>query len=124
MKDNPLNWILSGDTGISSKAIWCVMMGMRYDEQWRHDNRPSDPSDFGRCYRLLKRYPEWRKRLNEVAVVFPKWKSMVEAWPKMERLYERDLATGKSIELFALMSELRHPSRELLSSGKGARGKG
>ena len=40
-------WIISNDTGISSKRIWAEMQGIDYDKKWG-SGYPSDPSDFGR----------------------------------------------------------------------------
>ena len=71
----------------------------------RH-NVPLDPGDFGRCHRLLKDFPEWRARLQEVADRFPSWQPLVDNWPRMEELYERDRSTGRSAELFELMERL------------------
>uniref|UniRef100_A0A6H1ZLZ2 Uncharacterized protein n=1 Tax=viral metagenome TaxID=1070528 RepID=A0A6H1ZLZ2_9ZZZZ len=87
---NPINWITGNDTGISSKAIWSVMMGA---DTISDTDVPHDPADFGRCYRLLKLFPEWRNRLDEVAAALPKWGPMVREWETMECLYEKDAAT-------------------------------
>ena len=53
-----------------------------------HDT-PSDPDDFGRCYRLLAKFPEWRQRMPEVAAQYPKWGPMVAAWDELTELYEQ-----------------------------------
>lgn len=106
----PAEWLMGSDVGISSQSIWTVMVcgvpaSTRCDFLSGY-NVPHDPDDFGRCYRLLKAFPEWRKRLSEVAVALPKWKPMVDHWDEMERLYERDLPTGKCHELYELMQWL------------------
>jgi hypothetical protein len=75
----PIEWLWDGDTGISSKAIFGVMNGLPTVEIWAGDNTPRDPGDFGRCYQLVALFPEYRDRLPEVAVKFPKWKSIVDA---------------------------------------------
>lgn len=80
---NPLNWIVGGDTGISSKTIWSVMMGATP----RDHNYPLDAADFGRCFRLLEMHPEWRPRLGKVAKRYGYWLPMVKAWPELEHLY-------------------------------------
>ena len=102
----PEEWILSNDTGTSSKAIWAVMMGVGTDKEF-DNGTPSDPSDFGRCYRLLEAFPDWKARLNEVAARYPRWKAMISSWEECERLYLRDLPTGKCSELYELMKKLR-----------------
>jgi hypothetical protein len=98
-------WRIGGDTGISSEAIWHVMTGVSESKRW-WSSVPHDPEDFGRCYRLLVLFPEWRGRLSEVAERHPTWIPFVAHWGEMERLYLRDLATGKSDELYELMQRL------------------
>jgi hypothetical protein len=86
----PDEWLKSWDTGQSSLTIWNVMMG-------RPTSRPEvprDPSDFGRCHRLLKAFPEWRARLAELAQ-FPIWQPLVDAWPRLEALYEEEVSSGE-----------------------------
>jgi len=103
----PNEWIVGDDTGISSKTIWAVMMNSvpENPNPYRFDV-PKDPSDFGRCYRLLIWFPEWRERLGEVAEKFPAWGPLVRKWDRMTELYLRDLKTGKSSELYDLMRVL------------------
>lgn len=43
----PIEWLLSGDTGISSKTICAVMTGNKKADSFGPDV-PHDPSDFGR----------------------------------------------------------------------------
>lgn len=108
-------WLANGETGISSKTIYAVLTGTDEDtvfntspSWWRHDV-PHDPSDFRRCYLLLRFIPEWKPRLHEVAERFPKWKPFVEHWEELTRLYEeeRENADGKARKLFSRMQELR-----------------
>ena len=112
----PLEWIAGNDTGISSKTIWAVMMNAVPENYgFGHFDTPLDPSDFGRCYRLLALFPDWKNRLDEVAEKFPKWGPMVREWDTMTALYERDYESGKSSELYDLMQKLVDEGR--LSDG-------
>jgi len=96
-----LQWVIAGDTGVSSMAIWAVMMGrVENDAQETKDivfyDPPEDRADFGRCFRLLQHIPEWRKRLQEVGEAIPRWQPFVRDWRQLEALYvdsrkERDL---------------------------------
>lgn len=100
---DPHAWMAGPDTGLSSKTIWSVMMGV-------HCARPSapmDPSDFGRCHRLLKAFPLWRERLAEVAAKHPDWSGLIEHWAELEALYEEELPTGRGPKLYKRMQELR-----------------
>lgn len=81
----PTDWLLSGDTGISSETILAAITGSTP----RRSDVPHDPDDFGRCYRLLLCFPGWRSRLPEVAQRFPQWGPMVKAWDELSSLYER-----------------------------------
>lgn len=88
--NNPLIWITGHDTGTSSKTIWAVMMkAVDKRAQFGSDYYvPLDTSDFGRCYRLLKQFPEWRPRMKEVAKIFPMWSPFVEHWDELTKMYE------------------------------------
>jgi len=100
-------WLTSGDTGVSSQIIFSVMSGSKWIiKDWR--NWPHDNADFGRCYRLLERFPEWRDRLKEVFVAFPAWGPMVYAWPELEALYREEHPdhAGSGPKLYARMSVL------------------
>ena len=108
-------WLANGETGISSKTIHAVLTGMvdntvfNTSPSWFRYDVPSDPSDFRRCYLLLKFIPEWKQRLHEVAERFPKWKPFVEQWDELTQLYEeeRENVDGKARKLYARMRELR-----------------
>ena len=86
-------WIVNGEVGTSSKAIWAVMMGavIKNDSSWWNYDIPHDPDDFSRCWKLLVLFPEWRRRLPEVAEMFPKWIPFVEEWDKLTTMYEKNL---------------------------------
>jgi hypothetical protein len=47
---------------------------------------PSDAGDFGRCSRLLARFPEWRANLVRVAEAYPdtKWPAIIARWDEVE----------------------------------------
>jgi hypothetical protein len=98
-------WFASGDTGISSMAIWRHMRsGDARDGRWGA-NIPLDPSDFGRCYRLLAAFPAWRLRIGEMAR-YSGWAPLVARWEDLERLYVEELPSGEGPRLYALMREL------------------
>lgn len=82
-------WVTGGDTGVSSKAIWAVMMGVDPDPMWGW-NYPHDPDDLGRCLRLLACVPEWRLRIDEMAAVSPPWAALVEHWDELEALWREE----------------------------------
>lgn len=106
----PLDWVTGDDTGISSLAIWEHMTGQRVASLDRWGRRPpQDPSDFGRCHRLLALFPEWRARLSEFAETHPAWEGVVAQWDDFVRIYERDEPTGKSRELYDRLKKALTP---------------
>lgn len=80
----PEQWPQCGDTGVSSRTIWRHMTGAPPDREWGSD-APYDPSDFGRCYRLLAKFKEWRPRIGEMAQ-YPAWNPMALHWAELEKL--------------------------------------
>lgn len=97
-----LGWLSNGDTGVSSETIWFVMMGRPARSRFVPDV-PRDPSDFGRCYRLLQVMPGWRARLPEVALAHPtRWPAFVEHWDELSTLYEQVIGpSGKGWDMTA-----------------------
>lgn len=82
----PIEWLLSDDTGISSKTILLVMLKCDDVDSFRPDVI-YDPDDLGRCIRLLKLFPEWRPWLHEVSDRFPIWGPVISEWDDLERRY-------------------------------------
>jgi hypothetical protein len=108
----PNEWILSSDTGVSSRAIWAVMMGATNVKMTFGFDIPHDPADFGRCYRLLELFPLWKLRLGEVSDLFPKWGPMVREWEKMTALYEEEHGNSYCPKLYDFMQSLRNECME------------
>lgn len=109
------DWLLSGDTGLSSLTIWATFTGQWQHLRWgrKSASKPQDADDFGRCYRLLRRYPEWRARLHEVVPHCPGFAPLVAAWDELTSLYEKEgrldpqgRATRDCPKLYARMREL------------------
>jgi len=98
-------WLLSGDTGMSSKAIFDFMRtGTKGG--WT----PSDPSDLGRCLRLLERFPEWRERMPEMSECSPKWARMMPYWGALEASLLREVGglhtDGSAPETYQMMKAI------------------
>ena len=94
-----VEWYRGTDTGISSETIMEVMTGIPV----RSHSPPWDAGDFGRCYRLLDKFPDWKDRLNEVAERFPEWKPLVDNWASLESMY-RDRDDGMYEYMKGLMN--------------------
>ncbi len=121
----PEQWIVSDDTGISSRAIWAVMMGA-ITEPTNDESRfdvPHDPSDFGRCLRLIQAFPEWRGRLHLVPQLIPFWEPVIREWDGLERLYLEEAPSGRCPKLWEVMQgKIRDEVMEL--KGYEKKGKG
>lgn len=83
-------WVVSDDTGLSSKQLWAVMMGVPPGRSYY----PCDPSDLGRCLRLLDAVPDWRPRIREMAAQSPEWDALTTRWSELEASF---LAEGGSL---------------------------
>lgn len=118
MNPKAMQWIVGHDTGTSSKTIWAVMMMAQPEDA----DVPYDPDDFGRCYRLLKLIPEWRTRLDLVAMTYPAWMALVREWDRLTEMFERVIGpsgTGWDKAASGAMYEAMQP---LIDEGRIAAG--
>lgn len=97
-------WLMSDDTGVSSKTMAAVLCGVPYALNRRH--HPSDPDDFGRCHRFLEAVPEARAKLVEMKRASSVWSNLVDSWDELTALYLEELPSGKAPRLYARMKEL------------------
>lgn len=109
----PTDWIEGRDTGVSSVTIWSVLMNVR--SPYNRFDPPRDPSDFGRCYRLLEQFPDWKPRLPKVADRFPFWGPYIREWDSLTAMYDAGLASdsGHAEKLYLRLQELEAESRAL-----------
>jgi hypothetical protein len=102
-----LLWLLSDDTGVSSKAIILAGSGISGDGLPLH---PAGPYEFGRCVRLLRKIPELRepafrhlkKEGGEI------WGRLVDRWDEIVECLEEETGiegsrTEKAPRTYALM---------------------
>lgn len=98
-------WMMQGETGMSSKAIWSMMMTGTAKNHF-----PYDPDDFSRCYKLLKAIPEWRKRMDAMRPISSAWNNLVEHWDELTAMFEENERTewkkSKKIGMYERMNEL------------------
>lgn len=110
--DSAIRWIAGPNVGMSSKTIWCVMMGVKCDDPYT----PLDPDDFGRCWVLLSIIPGWRLRLPEVAKKHWEWTGLVREWDTLTEMYETVIANdGWNAHASKVMYDFMQP---LLDEGK------
>jgi hypothetical protein len=102
-------WLDGPDTGQSSMAIVAAVTEInlaRYGDAARVGRTPNDPSDFGRCYRLLKRFPDLYTQLAKVALKYPHWAPYVRAWDELTALYEEEAPSGTAPKLWERLKQL------------------
>lgn len=97
-------WTSRGEHGISSDTIYTVFAGCTRP---RRTDVPHDPDDFRRCRQLFDLIPEWRSRIEEVALVYPWYRPFTERWDEMDRLWEEESPSGKCPKLYELMAVAR-----------------
>jgi hypothetical protein len=86
-----IRWLLSNDTGVSSKALCACFFDIPPANN--RGNYPHDPDDFGRCKRFLENLtPEDKNKvLQKAAGMSLEWKALVDKWDLLEKMYsERD----------------------------------
>lgn len=83
-----LHWLMSGDTGASSKSICAHMQGIQKSD---YASYPRDPADLGRCLRLLEIMPEWKPRIQEMAVYGPGWAGQVAVWQELRATMDNEV---------------------------------
>lgn len=74
-KQKVIEWLFSDDTGLSSMSLAAEFLGVECEI-----NYPHDPSDFGRCQRLIMAVPDVRKSVDSLAEKSPHWKKLSEHW--------------------------------------------
>lgn len=100
-------WLVSGDAGISSKTMAVLALGAADHVNFIRLDAPHDPSDFGRCYRLVKLIPQIREFFALISIKVPTFAGIICEWDSLCNLYERDFAKGKSQELYERIQSLR-----------------
>jgi hypothetical protein len=111
--DRGLAWLGAGETGLSSETMCLYFISGKAPERlhgFHGPCSPHDPSDLGRCIRLLAIVPEWRQRLPELAALSPEWAGLVSGWDELEALYLAELPSGTAPRCYARMQELRDPA--------------
>lgn len=98
--------IVGSDTGLSSKTMRAYFIWV----DGFHINHPRDPSDFGRCYRLLEAVPERKYRVWELRKLSKTWENFSDNRDKLTVMYEQnvkeDWKNHKEIGMYDFMKTL------------------
>lgn len=107
-KQQCLDWLLTGEVGLSSKAMACAMFG---DGSLKH--YPHDPDDFNRCLKFLNAIEGSRTQMYKLSYLSDEWKMLVKRWDEIEQCFLNevgiDWGKGKSLKAektYRLMKEI------------------
>lgn len=102
LEDRAHWWMENGERGMSSEAIWNVMMETGEGK----GTYPLNPDDFKRCRNLLKAVPEWRDELHRMKPLGFQWSNLVDLWPVLDAMYDRIEEDGVHDEMHELMKKI------------------
>ena len=101
-KDKMIEWIGSHNVGISSKTMWCAIMGVKC----READTPGDADDFSRCYDLYKFSELTPADLQKVANIYPYWRPIIDQWDELCEMYVAKNYGGVNERLKAMFDEI------------------
>jgi hypothetical protein len=96
-------WLQNGERGISSETMYHVLSGGKPGPRACH---PWDPSDFRRCYLLLKTVPEWKEKLHLLKPLSESWANLVDNWDKLTEMLEEQMKTKRANGMYEFMQTL------------------
>lgn len=84
-----LQWIGTHHVGISSRTMWCALMGVANSETPAYCgfDVPSDCDDFSRCYDLVTFCEVEKEELQKVVEAFPCYKPIIDEWDNLVTAY-------------------------------------
>lgn len=88
-KTKMLEWIGTRYVGVSSRTMWCALMGVARDGDSCHDgfDVPYDWDDFSRCYDLVMYGEVTKEELQKVVEAFPYYKLIIDRWDELVEAY-------------------------------------
>src|SRR3546814_4100612 len=73
------NWLAGDDVGTSSRTMVAIALGATEGDF----DAPHDPSDFGRCYRLVKAVPAIRESFLTISMRVPAFLRILHNWDEL-----------------------------------------
>lgn len=88
-KTKMLQWIGTHHVGISSRTMWCALMGVASSEtpSYYGFDVPHDWDDFSRCYDLVVYGEVTKEELQVVIEAFPFYKPIIDRWDELVEAY-------------------------------------
>ena len=101
-KDKMIEWIGCHTVGISSRTMWCAIMGVKC----READTPRDADDFSRCYDLYKFCELTPADLQKVANIYPYWRPIIDQWDELCEMYVAKNYEGVNDRLNSMFDEI------------------
>lgn len=88
-KTKMLEWIGTHHVGVSSRTMWCALMGVARDGDscYAGFDAPHDSDDFSRCYDLVNYGEVTKEELQKVVEAFPFYKPIIDRWDELVEAY-------------------------------------
>lgn len=106
-----VEWLADGETGLSSETMARHVAGRPWPKSKAHwaytPHHPYDPDDFRRCVLMLESLPHPDHALARCRVLSPTWERLVDAWPELMALWERENDSRAKPMLYAAIKRVR-----------------
>lgn len=97
-----IEWIATCNTGVSSKTMWCALMGVKRKINL---STPRDNGDFRRCYDMVEYGHVTLDDLQIVKKQYPWFVPFVDNWEELSILFEEELDKRLYIRIRQLCKE-------------------
>ena len=101
-KQRMIEWIATCNTGVSSKTMWCALMGVKRKINL---SAPRDNGDFRRCYDMVEYGHITLDELQIVKKQYPWFAPFVDNWGELSILFEEELDKRLYIRIRQLCKE-------------------
>lgn len=111
-KTKMLEWIGTRHVGVSSRTMWCALMGVANSETPTYSgfDTPHDWDDFSRCYDLVVYGEVTKDELQKVVEAFPFYKPIIDRWDELVEAYLSPGCKG----VFQILESTRDEVMELM----------
>lgn len=89
MSDAALQWLATGERGLSSEAMFTFLHAQDpsifKDKDFPH---PYDPGDLRRCMLMLEQVPELKPKIKMMSYASNSWAALVNVWEVLEEMMD------------------------------------
>lgn len=105
-KQKMIEWVGLGMMGISSRTMWCALMGVDVVD---YVDCPHDIADLDYCIRMVRNGEVTKEDLQEVKKSYAWFSPFIDSWDELVSLYDN----GKLCELNDKIFELCQISNQI-----------